>query len=93
MEQLWACFSSGLHQGACTLIYHHECSPCIVGPIKTHCGTAETLVGSRWVAHNALLVLSCSGSGTHFYWSQNRLRMDYGFTINYGVKTTDDSLT
>lgn len=87
-----ACFSSGPHHPESALISPSDCPQCVVGTIKTRCGTAVTLVDSGCLTHKSLQVLPCSGSGTHFYWAQNGLRMDYGLTINYGVKTAHGSL-
>lgn len=90
---LRACFSSGLHRPASAPNSPHGCPQCIVVTVKTHCRTAVTSVGSRCLTHKSLLVLSCSGSGAHFYWAQNGLRMAYVLTINYGVRSANGSLT
>lgn len=63
-----------------------------MGTTRTHCSTAVGSVGWKPLTQKPLLVISCPGSVTHFYWSQYGLRMDYGLTINYGAKTANRSL-
>lgn len=86
---LWACFSSRLHRPEYPLISLHGCPWCTAGTVRTHRGAVVISVGPRCQAHKSLQVISCSYSGTHFCTAQNRLRMDYGLTVNYGVATND----
>ena len=89
---LQACFSSRLHCPEFALISPHGFPQHVVGTIETCCMTTVTSAGSGGLRHKSLPMLSCSGFGTHFYWSQNGLRMDYGLTIYCGVKTANGSL-
>lgn len=90
---LRASFSSGVRCSESALISPYGCPQCVVGTLKSPCGTAVTSPNSRCLTQESVPVLFCSGSGTHFYLAQNGLRMDYGLITNYGDKTANGSLT